>query len=186
MSLELALQENTNTMKQLIAAWNALTSNATKIKAGESFNASGVPIYIKETATVDSTEPRSPEADHKAAMADVAARRTAEADQTTVATHLAPGKATAKVAAPKPVVVTQPTETAAAKPVSEPEASPPAPSIATVTYEDVRTLVLQVSKEKGRDVAAAVLALFGVAKAPELKPEQYADAVAHFKSELRV
>jgi len=53
-----------------------------------------------------------------------------------------------------------------------------------VTYEDVKTLVLKVSKEKGRDAAAGVLAGFGVAKAPELKPEQYAAAVAQLQAVL--
>lgn len=163
MSLELAIQENTNTMKQLIAAWNALTVNATKIKAGEPFSAGGVPIVETEVKTAD--------------------------PKVIAGTATVPAKTAATVAGtadPKSAVVSQPSETAAALPVSKPEASPPAPSTATVTYEDVRALVLRVSKEKGRDVAAAVLALFGVAKAPELKPEQYADVVAHFKSELSV
>ncbi len=164
-----AMQENTSIMRQLVDAWKALSANANAmaIKPGQAFTAGGVPMRLE-------TNPASE------------LPRETDEPETTVATHLAPGKATAKVAAPKPAVVSPPTQTAAAKPASEPKASPPAPSTATVTYEDVRTLVLQVSKEKGRDVAAAVLALFGVAKAPELKPEQYADAVAHFKSELRV
>lgn len=177
-----ALQENTSVMNQLVAAWKALTTNAKAIQPGEPFTAGGVPMA------------RSPEADHQAAKADVAARRAAVnvgvpaastpdvANVTTVATHLAPGRATANVQTPKSVAASQPTETAAATPASKPEVSSPAPS--TVTYDEVKTLVLRVSKDKGRDAAAAVLSGFGVAKAPELKPEQYADAVAQLKAAL--
>lgn len=93
------------------------------------------------------------------------------------ATTAAPAKAEAK----KPAAVSPQSETAAAQPASKPEAST---SVAAVTYDDVKALVLQVSKDKGRDAAAAVLSGFGVAKAPELKPEQYADAVAQLKAAL--
>ncbi len=81
----------------------------------------------------------------------------------------------------KPAAVSPQPETAAAPPASEPEVSK---SETAVTYDDVKALVLRVSKDKGRDAAVAVLSGFGVTKAPELKPEQYADAVAQFKAAL--
>ena len=169
MSLEQAILENTDTMKELIKVWNKLAANATTtaatVKPGDAIVAAGVPIAkVRES---HSPESRSPEADHQAAKADVAARRAAEAKD-------APD--------PKPVVVSPPSETAAASPASKPEAST---SATVTTYDDVKALVLQVSKEKGRDAAAAVLAGFGVAKAPELKAEQYADAVAQLKAVLK-
>ncbi|MDZ7918490.1 hypothetical protein [Rhodoferax sp.] len=143
MSLELAIQENTNTMKQLIAAWNTLTANATAaaatVKPGDIITAGGVPVVDTSAKTEVKTE------------------------------------------AKKPAAVSQPSETAAAPIASKPEAST---SVAAVTYDDVKALVLQVSKDKGRDAAAAVLSGFGVAKAPELKPEQYADAVVQLKAAL--
>lgn len=46
---------------------------------------------------------------------------------------------------------------------------------AALDYEkDVKPRVLQLSKEKGRDPTVALLQRFGVQKATELKPEQYA------------
>lgn len=93
-----------------------------------------------------------------------------------------PVKATkAEPEAKKPAAASPPPETAVALPASKPEVSI---SAAAVTYDDVKALVLQVSKDKGRDAAAAVLSGFGVAKAPELKPEQYVDAVAQLKAAL--
>lgn len=159
MSLELAIQENTDTMKQLIAVWNTLTNNATMAatrQPGDTITAGGVPI-----AKVAAPKP-------------VVAADTAKTQPNTAA-------AAGQSADPKSAAVSQPQETAAAQPASKPEASKSAPA---VTYDDVKALVLQVSKDKGRDAAAAVLAGFGVAKAPELKPEQYADAVAQFRATL--
>lgn len=95
------------------------------------------------------------------------------------ATTAAPAKTETK----KSAAVSTQSETAAAPSASKPEESKSAP-VQTVTYDDVKALVLQVSKDKGRDAAAAVLSGFGVAKAPELKPEQYADAVAQLKAAL--
>ncbi len=53
-----------------------------------------------------------------------------------------------------------------------------------VTYDEVKALVLLVSKDKGREAAAAVLNGLGVAKAPELKAEQYAAAVKQLTAAL--
>lgn len=151
-----AVKENTDTLNKLLKVWNQLAKNAERIKTGEAFNAAGAPF---------SEEAKTPKE-----IADIAVVR-AKTDATVAGT-----------ADPKSVAVSQPSETAAALPASKPGASNPAPSI--VTYEDVKTLVLKVSKDKGRDAAAAVLAGFGVAKAPELKTEQYADAVTQLQAAL--
>lgn len=46
------------------------------------------------------------------------------------------------------------------------------------TYEQVAEAIKNVAKGKGREVAVAILAQFGVSKGPDLKPEQYADVLA--------
>lgn len=50
--------------------------------------------------------------------------------------------------------------------------SEPAPS-----YDDVKAKVVALSKEKGREPAVQLLQRYGVAKAPELAPEQYAEFI---------
>lgn len=80
-----------------------------------------------------------------------------------------------------PVAASQPPATAAASPASKPEDTSPA---APVTYDDVRALVVKVSRTKGEDVARAVLTGLGVAKAPALTPEQYPEAVAQLQAAL--
>ena len=146
MSLELAIQENTNTMKELIAVWNKLSAQGDKVMAtaqpGDTITAGGTPI-AEVIGTPAKTEP--------------------------------------KTETKKPAAASPQPETAAAQLASKPEASK---SEAAVTYDDVKALVLQVSKDKGREAAAAVLSGFGVAKAPELKPEQYAEAVIQLKAAL--
>jgi hypothetical protein len=62
---------------------------------------------------------------------------------------------------------------------SEPVADAPAIAIA-----DVNAAIIALAKAKGRDAAVAVLGTFGVAKAPELKAEQYADVVAAAKKAM--
>jgi hypothetical protein len=55
-------------------------------------------------------------------------------------------------------------------------ASEPSPTKATpgFEYDDLRVLINQLAQTKGRDVALAVLAKFGVSSGKELKVEQYA------------
>ena len=49
-----------------------------------------------------------------------------------------------------------------------------------VNYEKgVKPLILKIITVKGREAATAAFAKFGVAKGPDLKPEQYAQFVAH-------
>ncbi|MGZ3184387.1 MAG: hypothetical protein ACXU8N_18275 [Telluria sp.] len=45
------------------------------------------------------------------------------------------------------------------------------------TYDDVKAKVLALSKDKGREPTVQLLERHGVAKAPDLKPEQYADFI---------
>lgn len=46
--------------------------------------------------------------------------------------------------------------------------------------KDVRPLILDMSKNKGREPTVAALARFGAKAGADLKPEQYAEAVAYF------
>lgn len=103
------------------------------------------------------------------------------------APEAAHGQATAKVQE-----VAAPEKTASApSPAAESAAAQPQASTAAtssdskpLTYEDVKPLILDLTKAKGREVAAGALAKFGAAKGPELKPEQFAEFVAHAKSLL--
>jgi hypothetical protein len=58
------------------------------------------------------------------------------------------------------------------------EAGPASSDATAPTYDDVKTKVLELSKEKGRDQVVALLQRHGVAKAPDLKAEQYAAVIA--------
>ena len=91
-----------------------------------------------------------------------------------------PPAAKAKAEAPKSAAVSPPPETAAVSPASKPEESTSAP----VSYDMVKTLILKLSGSKGREAAAGVLAGFGVAKGPDLKPEQYASAAKELEAAL--
>lgn len=62
-------------------------------------------------------------------------------------------------------------------PTEQPKSTPPADAPA-VKYEDVRAAVLGLAEKKGHTAAVAVLAGLGVKSAKELKPEQYAEALA--------
>lgn len=46
------------------------------------------------------------------------------------------------------------------------------------TYQETADAVVALSKAKGRGAATEVLAKFGAAKLPEVKPEQFADVIA--------
>lgn len=51
---------------------------------------------------------------------------------------------------------------------------------ATVTYEDVKKAILAFQQANGREATLATLKTFGAAKGTDLKPEQYAEALAKF------
>ena len=46
------------------------------------------------------------------------------------------------------------------------------------TYQDAANAINALAKAKGRAAAVAVLAAFGAAKLPDVKPEQFADVIA--------
>lgn len=69
MSLELAIQENTDTMKQLIAVWNQLTAQAQTIKPENGITAGGVVLQPAQAEKVEAPKP----APTPAATATVAA-----------------------------------------------------------------------------------------------------------------
>lgn len=63
-----------------------------------------------------------------------------------------------------------------AKAVKTEDTAPDAPK--ALTYDDVKTPFLAFVKDKGREAGVALLAKFGAAKLPDVKPEQFADALA--------
>ena len=70
--------------------------------------------------------------------------------------------------------------TVVTKPAEEIKAAVEAIKITTAapTYDDIKAKVLALSKEKGREPTVQLLERHGVAKAPDLKPEQYAAFIA--------
>jgi len=76
-------------------------------------------------------------------------------------------------AAPEPVVV-----------VPEPVAEEPVVA-GTLTYEQVRTAILQVSVSMGREAVGAILRHFGATRnAQEIDPSRYAEVLAMTKKTL--
>lgn len=76
---------------------------------------------------------------------------------------------------PEPTAVTEPAATqTTAEQVAAPEekASASAP-----TYDDVRAAFLELNKKKGRDATVSALAKLGAQKVPDIKPEQFANAI---------
>ena len=47
-----------------------------------------------------------------------------------------------------------------------------------ISYDTVKQLITNLVAAKGKEIAVKTLASLGVSKGPELKPEQYKDAVA--------
>lgn len=134
MSLEIALQENTAAIRELIAA----------IQSG------AVPAVA--------TNVEAPAAKKSAAAVKEAASS---------------GQKNTKAADPAPTA-------------EEPAKSEAADTRATEqpTYDQVAKAITTLAKAKGRDVAVGLLKRFGVAKGPDLMPEQYADALAAATAEL--
>lgn len=123
--------------------------------------------------------------DHAAALRELAAaiRATAGAahDSTAAAADKVITDAKASAATKQQVtVVTKPAEEvkSAAASTATTTATATAAEAAAPTYDDVKTKVLELSKDKGRDQVVALLQRHGVAKAPDLKPEQYAAVIA--------
>lgn len=134
MSLEDALKENTEAVRNLTATIQALAANNTLVqketKAPKSVQTTEKPAPSPSTAT----QPDAP----------------------------APKAENSGTSAPS-VVTEQPDSTAA-----------------EVTYQQVADTFLSVFKAD-REKGLAALKTFGVKKAPELKPEQYADFIAELR-----
>jgi hypothetical protein len=91
--------------------------------------------------------------------------------------------------APKAEVKADPKPAAAAASAEAQAQTAPAATTAEsrsepVVIGDVNAAIIALAKAKGRDAAVALLGTFGAAKAPELKPEQYADVVAAAKKAM--
>lgn len=100
-----------------------------------------------------------------------------------------PGKPAATTAATKPGAVADPTAAAdalAKKDADSAKALGVEGEPAAVTYEDVKKLILEVSKQKGRDAALKLLGEFGAEKGPDLQkaPEKFGPFVARAKALL--
>lgn len=97
-------------------------------------------------------------------------------------------KPTAKAGAKKPAAEAVSAPSGAKQETTAPQAAAQEKTSSTsadeVTYEGhVKPAILQIAKDKGRDVVAALLSRFGASKGPEVKPEHYAD---FHKDALRV
>lgn len=68
-------------------------------------------------------------------------------------------------------------------PIEEVDDDAPAP-VAAVTYEQISEAVTTVVKTRGRQVAVDVLGQFGLVKATQAKPDQYAELLAALRGAM--
>lgn len=156
MSLEATIQENTNAIRELIAA----------IKTG-------VPTTAAQVAAVVSEAKTTPCAGHDAETAKEEGKAKPEKEATAKKTTAAATEAAAS---------TQSTAEAGAgagaaqeKKADNSEASDKAAEVPA--YTSVVSAINKLAQGKGRDAAVAILSKFGVTRGPELKPEQYAAVI---------
>ncbi len=154
MSLEATIQENTNAIRELIAA----------IK-------SGVPTTAAQVAAVVTEAKTTPCAGHDAETAKEEGKAKPEKETAAKKTTAAATEAAAS---------TQSTAEAGAgaaqeKKADNSEASDKAAEVPA--YPSVVSAINKLAQGKGRDAAVAVLSKFGVTRGPELKPEQYAAVI---------
>lgn len=76
---------------------------------------------------------------------------------------------------PEPKAEKKAKDKAEAREESPKETAPQPQAQANPSYDEVKAAVVKLTADKGRDAAVAVLGQFKVAKATELKPEQYAE-----------
>lgn len=96
----------------------------------------------------------------------------------------APAGAKAASEQPQAEATTSSTPAASSSPSTQASAAANATGeTAGVSYDDVKEMTLTLSEKKGRQVVVGLFSQFGVAKAPELKPEQYA---AYMKNAKRL
>jgi len=98
----------------------------------------------------------------------VATRTTGSADTAQVKAET---KTEAKTTKVESKAESKPAAAATAKPESSTE---------PVTYEDVKKAILAFQQANGREATLATLKEFGAAKGTDLKPEQFAEALAKF------
>ena len=155
MSLEATIQENTNAIRELIAA----------IKTGVPTTAAQVAAVVTETKTTPCTG-------HDAETAKEEGKAKPEKETAAKKTTAAVTEATDS---------TQSTAEAGADAAQEKKADDSGASdkaAAVPTYDSVVSAINKLAKGKGRDAAVGVLSKFGVARGPELKPEQFAAVIA--------
>lgn len=115
--------------------------------------------------------------DHAGALRELAAaiRATIGATHDTTA-----AAAETVISNAKNTAASKPQATVVTKPAAEVKAAAAAALVteAAPTYDDVKAKVLALSKDKGREPTVQLLERHGVAKAPDLKPEQYAAFIA--------
>lgn len=133
MSLEIALQENTAAIKELIA----------KLTAEGMTQRAAVGTVMHQVAQEATSKPEEVKKE-------------------------APAK--------KPAAETASSPSGATPPTTEKKADAPAGN--QPTYDQVKDKLLALSKEKGREPTVALLSRFGVARGPDLKPDQYAKFIA--------
>ena len=154
MSLEATIQENTNAIRELIAA----------IKSGAPTTAAQVAAVVTEAKT-------TPCAGHDAETAKEEGKGKPEKDTTAKKTTAAATEAAAS---------TQSTAEAGAGAAQEKKAdnSEASDKAEVPAYTSVVSAINKLAQGKGRDAAVAILSKFGVTRGPELKPEQYAAVIA--------
>lgn len=148
MSLEIALQQNTNALQALI---DLLKQPGAMVRAIGGAQEEATPAPIQNADKPAKVE-KLKKSQAQAAVAENAASST-----------------------PAPL---SPSPVEAAAPETAPAAADPVTGAASVTYQDAANAITKLSRVKGREAAVAVLAQFGAAKLPEVKPEQFADLVA--------
>lgn len=126
MSLEATIQENTQAIRELIAALaKGVTPTPAQVAAVATEAQAEKPAPAKKTQAAATQESSTPTASDNSASSSPAT------------------------------------------PAAEPEP----------TYQDAAAAITKLSRTKGRDAAVALLAKFGAAKLPDVKPEQFAEII---------
>jgi hypothetical protein len=146
MSLESAIQENTQALNALIAALQNNGARALVLPEERQADDAGIPA----------TEPEIKKPAAEAVSSPSGATPPSQAKK-------------AAAPAPTPAPESAPESAPGHQTKTESEEAP------AITYEQIREGVLKVQIEKGRDTTLALLARHGVKNGKELKPEQYAD-----------
>lgn len=148
MSLEQAISDHASAIRELAAAI---------IKASDRVTTTHQVGSVSATVTKAADKPADTTKPSTAAAAIAEAKALAEADKAKKAQEAAAAKAGATGVSG-----------AEQKTTEQPDAAP------TIDYTTIRNKILELTKKpEGRDRCAALLKRFGVAKGPDLTPEQY-------------